>query len=90
MEKPMISKTVMPLTLASAIGLAGCTTGEKIATRAGAGAAIGAATTNSLGGALIGAGIGAIATAVVVKDMHNGWCTYRAPSGRLYNARCRY
>lgn len=86
----MISKTVLALTLASAIGLAGCTTGEKIASGAGVGAAIGAATTHSLGGALIGAGIGALATAVIVKDMHNGWCTYRAPSGRLYNARCHY
>ena len=86
----MISKTIVALTVVSAIGLAGCTTGENIASGAGVGAAIGAATTHSLGGALIGAGIGALATAVIVKDLHNGWCTYRAPSGRLYNARCRY
>ena len=86
----MITKTVMALTLVSAIGLAGCTTGEKIATGAGVGAAIGAASTGSVGGALIGAGVGAVATAVIVKDRHNGWCTYRAPSGRLYDARCRY
>jgi hypothetical protein len=86
----MFSKALLVLTAASALGLAGCTTGEKIATGAGVGAAIGAASTHTLGGALIGAGIGAIATAVVVKDLHNGWCTYRAPSGRLYNARCHY
>jgi len=86
----MITKTVMALTLVSAIGLAGCTTGEKIATGAGVGAAIGAASTGSVGGALIGAGVGAVATAVIVRDRHNGWCTYRAPSGRLYDARCRY
>jgi hypothetical protein len=86
----MTNKAIVALTVASLIGLAGCTTGENIATGAGVGAAVGAAATNSVGGALIGAGIGAVATAVIVKDLHNGWCTYRAPSGRLYNARCRY
>ncbi|MEJ0097643.1 MAG: hypothetical protein WDM84_06605 [Bauldia sp.] len=54
------------------------------------GAAIGAATTHSLGGALIGAAIGGVGTAIVVKDNHNGWCTYRARDGHLYNAHCRY
>jgi hypothetical protein len=84
-------KTFLIVALAaSSVGLAGCTTGEKIASGAGIGAAIGASTTHSLGGALVGAAIGGVATAIVVKDLHNGWCTYRAPSGRLYNARCRY
>ena len=86
----MTHKAIVALTVASLVGLAGCTTVENIATGAGVGAAIGGATTHSLGGALIGAAIGGVATAVVVKDMHNGWCTYRSPSGRLYNARCRY
>ncbi len=81
---------ILALTAVSAIGLAGCTTNEKIASGAGIGAAIGAATTHSLGGALIGAAIGGVGTAIVVKDNHNGWCTYPARDGHLYNAHCRY
>ncbi len=83
-------KVIIALTAVSAMGLAGCTTGENIASGAGVGAAIGAATTHTLGGALIGGAIGGIGTAIVVKNMHNGWCTYRSRSGHLYNARCRY
>jgi len=58
-------KLIVALTVVTAVGLAGCTTGEKIATGAGVGAAIGAATTHSLGGVLIGAAIGGVATAIV-------------------------
>jgi hypothetical protein len=85
----MISKTVMALAVVSAIGLAGCTTDEKIASGAGIGAAIGGVATNSVGGALIGAGVGAVTAAVLVSNHHNGWCTYRSPHGHVYNARCR-
>lgn len=75
----------------SSMALAGCTTSEKIASGAGVGAAIGAATTHNLGGALAGAAIGGIGTAIFVKNQHNGWCTYRNPNtGRLFTARCRY
>jgi hypothetical protein len=83
-------KLIVALTVVTAVGLAGCTTGEKIATGAGVGAAIGAATTHSLGGVLIGAALGGVATAIVVKDLHNGWCTYQAHDGHRYNARCHY
>ena len=51
------------------------------------GAVVGAATTNSLGGAIVGAGIGAIAGAILVESA-NGWCTYRY-KGKLYRERCR-
>ncbi len=86
-----MNKLILAAVAATAIGLAGCTTGENIASGAGIGAAIGASATHSLGGALVGAAIGGVATAIVVKDLHNGWCTYRNPNtGHLYNARCRY
>ena len=86
-----MNKLILAVVAAGSLGLAGCTTGEKIASGAGIGAAIGASATHSVGGALVGAAIGGIGTAIVVKDMHNGWCTYRNPNtGHLYNARCRY
>jgi hypothetical protein len=43
-----------------------------------------------VGGALVGAGVGAVTAAVLVSNHHNGWCTYRSPHGHVYNARCRY
>jgi len=85
-----MKQIVIAVAMVSTLAVAGCTTGEKIATGAGVGAAIGGAATHTLVGAAIGAGIGAVATAVIVKNYHNGWCTYRAADGHLYRARCNY
>ena len=51
--------------------------------------AIGGIATHSLGGAIIGAGIGALAGAVLVENQHNGWCTYKYHQ-KMYRDHCRY
>ncbi len=84
-------RTMMAMAAVSALslGIAGCTTHRRRAERRRVGAALGGVATNSVGGAIIGAGIGALAGAVMVNHQNNGWCTYRY-HGRLYRDRCRY
>ena len=53
------------------------------------GAAIGGLGTNSVGGAIVGGAVGALAGAVLVNHLNNGYCTYRY-KGKLYRDRCRY
>jgi predicted small secreted protein len=74
-------KTVMAVAAVSclSLGIAGCTTTE---------GALGGVATNSVGGAIVGAGIGALAGAVLVKHYNDGWCSYRY-HGKLYRDRCR-
>jgi hypothetical protein len=86
----IMRKLVIALTAVSALGLAGCTTNEKIASGVGIGAAVGGLASNSLGGAIIGGVVGGVATAIIVKNDGNGWCTYRARDGHLFRAHCRY
>jgi hypothetical protein len=78
---------ILALAASSAIALGGCTTNEAMLGGAATGAAIGGIATNSVGGVLVSAGIGAFAGAVLVSHQNNGMCTYRY-HGRLYSDRC--
>jgi hypothetical protein len=49
---------------------------------------IGGVATSSVGGAVVGAGIGALAGYVLVGHGRDGMCTYRYHH-RLYSDRCR-
>ena len=71
-----------------AITLAGCTTFEKTASGAAAGAAIGGVATKSVGGAVAGAFIGGIGTFLV--EVADGFCQYRRSDGRVITRRCHY
>ena len=71
-----------------AVSVTGCTTLEKTATGAGAGAAIGAAATHSVGGAIVGAFIGGIGTFLATTA--DGYCQYRRYDGRIITRRCHF
>jgi hypothetical protein len=73
---------------ALSVSVAGCTTSESIFGGAVAGAAVGGVATRSIPGAIVGAGIGAIAGAILVAKHNDGWCTYRY-NGQLYRDKCR-
>ena len=81
-------KALLALAMAGSIGLAGCTTDEAIFGGAAAGAAVGGFATRSIPGAIIGAGVGALAGAILVHRYPGGVCTYRY-HGRIYQDRCR-
>jgi hypothetical protein len=67
--------------------LSGCTTTEQdVSVGTVAGALIGGAAGGGKG-ALIGAGAGALG-GLLVRNLRNGYCQYRSPSGRIYTARC--
>jgi len=83
-----MNKTILALAVASSVALTGCTTNEAIFGGAVAGAAVGGVATRSIPGAIIGAGVGALAGAILVDRYPDGICTYRY-KGRLYQDRCR-
>lgn len=78
----------LALTACSALAVAGCTTDQALLGGAAAGGAIGAVTTHSLGGTLVGAGVGALVGYVLVSHDRDGRCTYRH-NNQFYHDRCR-
>lgn len=82
-----MNKAILAFALACSVALAGCTTDEAIFGGAATGAAVGGLATRSIPGAIIGAGVGALAGAVLVHHYSGGVCTYRY-HGRLYQDRC--
>jgi hypothetical protein len=81
-----MKKIILASAMAGSMALAGCTSDQAIFGGAVAGAAIGGVATNSVPGAIIGAGVGALAGAILVKN-YGQYCTYRY-KGRVYQDRC--
>ena len=82
-----MNKAILALALASTIAVAGCTSDEAIFGGAAVGAAVGGVATHSVGGVILGAGVGALTGAVLVRHYQGGWCGYRY-HGRVYRDRC--
>lgn len=72
----------------AALALAGCTTGEKVASGTVAGGVAGAAISGNAGGAVVGALIGGFGTFLAVTA--NGNCQYRNSRGQVYTTRCHW
>ena len=85
--------TLASLSIALALGVAGCTTTEQRAAGgglagAGAGALIGGLATGTTEGALVGAAIGGTAGVLLGVATTPGYCRYRGSRGRIYEACC--
>ena len=75
------------IAMVAVVAVSGCTTTEKDVV---GGSLIGAGVGGLVGGgkgALIGAAVGA-GSGLLVRNLRNGYCQYRAHRGRIYTARC--
>ena len=79
---------IAAISIAAALALAGCTTGERIASGTVAGGVAGAAITGNAGGAVVGALIGGFGT--FIAETADGQCQYRNSKGQVYTTKCHW
>ncbi len=76
------------ISVAAALALAGCTTGERVASGTVAGGIAGAAISGNAGGAVVGALIGGFGT--FIAETADGQCVYKNSKGVKYVTRCHW